>query len=148
LAILEVIRNRRVYLDTNIFIYALEGFPDFVDELTELFESLQQGTLSAVTTELTLADVLVMPFVDRNMERQTEYQQVLQSSDALYVAAVTRNVLIEAAQLRALNNLRLPDAIHAATAILTGCETFLTNDRRLRTVRGVEVILLSEVIER
>jgi predicted nucleic acid-binding protein len=147
LAILEVIRNRKVYLDTNIFIYALEGFPDFVDELTELFESLQQGTLSAVTSELTLAEVLVMPFVDRNLERQTEYQQVLQSSDALYVAAVTRNVVIEAARLRALNNLRLPDAIHVATAILTGCETFLTNDRRLRAVPGVEVILLSEVIE-
>ncbi len=147
MAILEVIRNRRVYLDSNIFIYALEGFPDFVDELTELFESLQQGTLSAVTSELTLAEVLVMPFVDRNLERQTEYQQVLQSSDALYVAAVTRNVVIEAARLRSLNNLRLPDAIHVATAILTGCDTFLTNDRRLRAVLGVEVILLSEVIE-
>ena len=57
MVILNAIRGERVYLDTNIFIYALEGYPDFVDELTELFESLDAGNLSAVTSELTLAEV-------------------------------------------------------------------------------------------
>jgi predicted nucleic acid-binding protein len=146
LVILNAIRGERVYLDTNVFIYALEGYPDFVDELTELFESLDEGNLSAVTSELTLAEVLVRPFIDGNIERQTAYQQALQNSDVLEVALVSRDVLIEAARLRSVTNLRLPDAIHGATARLNGCETFLTNDRQLLAIPDIEVVLLSEVI--
>jgi predicted nucleic acid-binding protein len=146
LVILNALHGERVYLDTNVFIYALEGYPDFVDELTELFENFDDGNLRAVTSELTLAEVLVRPFIDGNVERQTAYQQVLQSSEALEVVTVSRDVLIEAARLRSVSTLRLPDAIHGATARLTGCETFLTNDRRLLAIPGIEVILLSEVI--
>lgn len=144
--ILNAVRGGRVYLDANIFIYALEGYPEFVGALTEFFESIDEGNLRAVTSELTLAEVLVRPFMDGNVERQTAYRQALQSSDALEVVPVSRDVLVEAARLRSVANLRLPDAIHGATAILTGCETFLTNDRRLRALPGLEVVVLSEVV--
>jgi len=147
LVILNAIQGERVYLDTNIFIYALEAYPAFVDELTELFESLDEGNLSAVTSELTLAEVLVRPFIDGNIERQTAYQHALQSSEVLEVVPVSRDVLIEAARLRSVANLRLPDAIHGATARLTGCATFLTNDRRLLAIPNIEVVLLSEMIK-
>lgn len=81
MVILDAIQGQgeRVYLDTNVFIYALEGYPDFVDELNELFESFDAGNLSAVTSELTLAEVLVRPSIDRNTERQTAYQQATRS---------------------------------------------------------------------
>ncbi len=147
MVILNAIRGERVYLDTNVFIYAIEGYPEFVDELNEFFDSIDAGNLRAFTSELTLAEVLVRPLMDGNLEIQTAYQQALESSEGLEVVPVSREVLIEAARLRAVANFRLPDAIHGATAILTGCETFLTNDRRLAVLPGVEVVLLSEVIE-
>ena len=46
----------RVYLDTNIFIYALEGYPTFQTALIMLFDALDRQALSAVTSELTLAE--------------------------------------------------------------------------------------------
>jgi predicted nucleic acid-binding protein len=144
LVILNAIRGERVYLDTNVFIYALEGYPEFVDELNEFFDSIDAGNLRAFTSELTLAEVLVRPLMDGNLEIQTAYQQALQSSEGLEVVPVSREVLIEAARLRSVANFRLPDAIHGATAILTGCETFLTNDRRLAAMSGVEAVLSSE----
>lgn len=125
----------------------MEGYSTFVDELTRLFESFDEGNLRAVTSELTLAEVLVRPFIDGNTQRQTAYQQALQSSDVFEVVPVSRDILIEAARLRSVANLRLPDAIHGATARLTGCETFLTNDRRLLAIPDIEVVLLSDVIE-
>lgn len=33
-------------------------------------------------------------------------------------------------RFRASINIKLPDAIHAATAMLTQCSTFLSNDQR------------------
>lgn len=61
MVVLNAIRGGRVYLDTNIFIYALEGYADFIDDLTELFASIDAGNIRAVTSELTLAEVLVRP---------------------------------------------------------------------------------------
>lgn len=84
--------------------------------------------------------------MDGNVERQTAYHQALQNSEVLEVVPVSRDVLVEAARLRAIANFRLPDAIHGATAILTGCETFLTNDRRLRSLPGLEVVVLSDLM--
>lgn len=135
----------RVYLDTNIFIYALEGYPAFRPALTALFESLDQRELTAVTSELTLAEALVKPLIDRHTERQTAYLQLLQSTTSLHVVPVSREVLIAAAQLRADTTLKLPDAIHVATAQLTGCVCFLTNDTRIPTLTGLTVRQLSDL---
>jgi predicted nucleic acid-binding protein len=135
----------RVYLDTNIFIYALEGYPAFRPILTTLFNALDRGELTAVTSELTLAEALVKPLLDRHAERQAAYLQVLQPSPSLHLAPVSREVLLAAARLRAETGLKLPDAIHAATAQLTGCDQFLTNDARLTSLPGLAIRRLSEL---
>ena len=51
-----------VYLDANIFIYALEGYPDFQARITILLEAMDHQEIEALTSELTLAEVLVKPF--------------------------------------------------------------------------------------
>jgi predicted nucleic acid-binding protein len=145
MGILDAIQGTRVYLDTNIWIYALEGYPAFVQDLTQLFQSIEQGNLSVVTSELSLAEALVKPFQNHDLAQQTNYKQLISNSHNLTVIPVSRQVLIEAAQLRASINIKLPDAIHAATALLTQCSTFLTNDQRFQSVPGLSVILLSQI---
>ncbi|MBW4424412.1 MAG: PIN domain-containing protein [Nostoc desertorum CM1-VF14] len=145
MGILDAIQGTKVYLDTNIWIYALEGHPEFVQDLTQLFQSIDQGNLSVVTSELSLAEVLVKPFQNQDLTQQTTYKQLIINSQNLTVIPVNRQVLIEAAQLRASINIKLPDAIHAATALLTQCSTFLTNDQRFRSVPELSVILLYEI---
>jgi len=44
-----------VYLDANIFIYALEGYPDFQARITILLEAMDHQEIEALTSELTLA---------------------------------------------------------------------------------------------
>ncbi|MEH2106079.1 type II toxin-antitoxin system VapC family toxin [Nostoc sp.] len=56
MGILDTIQGTKVYLDTNIWIYALEGYPAFVQDLTQLFQSIDRGNLSVVTSELLLAE--------------------------------------------------------------------------------------------
>lgn len=134
-----------IYLDTNIFIYALEGYSVFRPTLTALFESLDRQELTAVTSELTLAEALVKPLLDRHTEREAAYLQVLQSSSSLLVVPVSRAVLTAAARLRAEPDLKLPDAIHVASAQLSTCSTFLTNDARIPSVPRLTIRQLSEL---
>ena len=146
MGLLNAIQGNSVYLDTNIWIYALEGFPAFAQELATLFQAIDQGQLTAVTSELSLSEVLVKPIQNGNMAQQDIYKQALSSTSTLQVVPVQRDVLIEAARLRATVNLKLPDAIHAATAIATQCSTFVTNDHRFQIVSGFQTVLLSQVI--
>lgn len=83
--------------------------------------------------------------MDGNTQLQSLYRDSIRNSSLLSVCPVTRDILIEAARLRSVSSLRLPDAIHLATAINSGCSAFLTNDRGIAAVAGIKVILLSEL---
>ena len=145
MGILDAIQGKRKYLDANIWIYALEGYPAFIQNLTQLFQSIERGNLKAVTSELSLAEALVKPLQNQDLAQQMSYKQLICSSQNLSVIPVNRDVLIQAARLRASVNIKLPDAIHAATALLTQCSTFLTNDQRLQAVPALSVVLLSQI---
>jgi predicted nucleic acid-binding protein len=67
---------------------------------------------------------------------------MLTPSTWLLVLPIERSILIEAAKLQAQLRLRLPDAIHIATAISAGCPTMLSNDRRLQVPMGMKLLRL------
>ncbi len=144
--ILKLIQGKKVYLDTNIWIYALEGYPAFNSLLTALFKAIDEGHILAVSSELTLAEGLVKPFMDNNLSHQQAYQQALQSTNNLTVVPISYQILVESAKLRAETNLKLPDAIHVVTALLTNCDIFLTNDKRIQSVRTLKVLQISQLV--
>ncbi|NEP85081.1 MAG: type II toxin-antitoxin system VapC family toxin [Okeania sp. SIO3B3] len=74
---------------------------------------------------------MVKPLIDNNAKVCSVYENAIQSSQVLEVVPINRTILRESARLRSTINIRLPDAIHAATAILNECEIFLTNDKQL-----------------
>lgn len=51
--------DQRVYVDTNAFVYFLERHPSFYERVLPLFEAAAQGRLQLVTSELTVAELLV-----------------------------------------------------------------------------------------
>ncbi len=90
MGIIETITGPKIYLDTNIFIYALEGYPEYESILTSLFNLIDNGTYTAVTSELTLAEALIKPLMDNNDNLQLTYEEILQSSDSLILATIDR----------------------------------------------------------
>lgn len=145
MGLLNSLQGDRIYLDVNIWIYALEGYPNFRPDLAALFQAIDQGTLTAVTSELALAEALVKPIQNQDQATQKLYQQAIANRPNVEVIPIDRPILITAAQLRATTKLKLPDAIHAATALNAKCSTFLTNDRGFHHVPSLTVFLLSEL---
>ncbi len=137
-----------IYLDANALIYAVEGIEPWASVVKPIFAEIDAGRLSGLTSELTLAEVLVMPLRKNLANVANEYRQLLSPSNAIQTRAVTREILESAATLRAAHTfLRLPDAIHAATAVLANCTSFITNDRRLAGLSGLHVHLLSNLVQ-
>jgi predicted nucleic acid-binding protein len=137
MAVIDDLRGKRVYLDTNVFIYAVEDLEQYGDALSALFGLLEDSATVAVTSELTLAEVLPKPFEAGREDIARLYQEMLAPSPWLSVVPVERSILIAAARLQVGLALRLPDAIHVATAAATRCEALLSNDRRLKLPPGI-----------
>ncbi len=142
---LNELLGRLVYLDANIFIYALEGYSQVDVAIRALLTRVDTGQIPAVTSELTLAELLVRPMREGDEVRQARCREMISPRAGFSVVPVSRDVLIEAARLRAGSTLKLPDAIHAGTARMCACAFYLTNDRGLRGTPGPEVVLVSEL---
>lgn len=135
----DALIGKGVYLDTNVFVYAVEGFPEHQAFVDELFRSIDDGHVAAVTSELTLAEVLIKPLETGRDDIAAVYEQLLQNSEHLNVVPIDRAILASAARHRADLGIMLPDAIHVATAIAIGCEVLLSNDQKLRVPEGIEL---------
>jgi len=125
-----------------VFIYAVEAVADHAAAIEALFERIGEGAIIAFTSELTLAEALAKPFEMGRDDIARVYEAMLTPSAWLSVLPVERTILIEAARLQSQLTLRLPDAIHVATAVAAGCSTLLSNDRRLRVPADVKLLQL------
>lgn len=122
----------RVYLDTNVLIAMVEIGPRLTAAQLDLLGRMDAGQVVGVTSELSLCDVLVKPFADRNAQLNAAYLELLQPGGVLQVVPISRDVLLRAAALRAVTRMKLPGAVHVATAAQTGCAQFVSADRGLR----------------
>jgi len=138
----------RVYLDANIIVYAVEGFEAYAEPINELLGGMDSGKLVAFSSAMTLAEVLVKPKQDHDAYLERAFKAFLRSSRAFELLPVTIDVLEKAAELRATTKLKLPDAIHVATAVAWGATSLLTNDRALRMAPDCNVVVLSEAHSR
>ena len=137
-------RRRRIGLDTSVFIYAVEAHVKYAGLAEAVFRWIESPRGSAVTSTLTLLEVLVHPYREADLERVNRFYALLSTYPHLEWVAPTLAIADLGAQLRAEHGLRTPDAIHAATALACGATGFVCNDPVFRRVAGLRVALLDE----
>ena len=135
----------RIYFDANVFIYAMETDTERGILARRWFRTVDRGDVQAVTSELTLAEVLPHPIAAGDDVLVKAYHRLLEHRPSLHVTTVDRTVILRAAELRALSKTSLPDTLHLATAIEMGCTGFLTEDERLRPPEGLKKLSLADV---
>jgi len=135
-----------VALDTAALIYLIEEHATFLPVVEPLFAAIDEGRLSAVTSALTLLEVLVVPLRHGDVALARRYEALLARGRGLTLVDVSRAVLRDAAELRAVTGMRTPDAIQVATALQTGCSSLVTNDRALPELPGLRVLQIADFL--
>jgi predicted nucleic acid-binding protein len=135
----------RYYLDTNVVISVVEAAGRLAEAQTRFIAGIDGASVEAVTSELTLAECLIKPFADKNADAIEAYLLFLNGRRNLPVVPINRNILTVAARLRTELGVKLPDAIHIATADAAKCGVFLTNDRGIRLPEGMKLKLWNEL---
>ena len=135
-------RHRRIALDTSIFIYYLEANPSYVDLAGEVFAWLERSPNTAVTSTLTMTELLVQPYRAANEPLVNQYYGLLSLFPHLEWVAPDLAIADTAARIRAHHRLRTPDALQVATAIRRGAAALLTNDSDIARIPEIEVGVL------
>jgi len=127
-------------VDTAPIIYWLEGHPRLADRFAAVFAAAESGDAQIVISTVTLAEVLAGPLRTGNELLTAQYREALTRSAGWQVLPFDVELAVEAARIRAVYRMRLPDAIQVATAIRAGAEALVTHDRAMRRVRGLRVV--------
>ena len=143
MAIVDQIRGKRVYFDTNVFIYIFEGSPEYQNIVKPIIELAELDEIAIYTNEITLGELLVSPFKNRQNSIADTYIQALNNPDFVTLTPTSQHIHVEAARVRAVNGMKYPDAVHIASAIDSDCDVFLTNDRKIRAVSGLKMVYCS-----
>jgi hypothetical protein len=68
--------GNRVYLDTNLFIYAVEEIVPYADQVKPLLQAADRGEIELVTSLLALTETLVMPYRKEDDVLVTTYREL------------------------------------------------------------------------
>lgn len=138
--------HKTVGLDTSILIYQLERNPRYFPLSDAVFGWLAQRGNTAITSVLTMTELLVPAYREGDTQRLQTYYGLLTTYPGLTWVAPDLGIADTAAGLRAEYRLRTPDAIHAATAIRSQATAFLTNDPVFRRVRELETLIMDDML--
>lgn len=134
-----------LFLDTPPVIYLVERHPRYIDVVHEIFIRVQDGRPLAVTSPVTLAECLIAPLRLGQTQLQQDFADLILEGENTSFIEINAVLGRRAAEIRAQYNLSLPDAMHVAVALSTGCEAILSNDVHLRRVAELRVVLVDEL---
>jgi predicted nucleic acid-binding protein len=136
----------RLFLDTAPVIYYFEKHEKFFPLIHPIFQRLSDGDLKAVSSPITLAECCILPIREELLELKEKFEDALVWNSSVEFFPIDDIIAIKAAEIRAkYNNIKLPDAIQLATAIVSNCDAFLTNDDNLSKVREIRSIVVKKL---
>jgi predicted nucleic acid-binding protein len=132
----------KVYFDTNCIIYFLENNPTWFPKVVARITALRAAGDELAVGDLARAECLVGPFKSGDSGLEARYRTFFSDPDVT-VLPMTVAVCERAARLRATYPIKLPDALHLATAIEHGCGAFVTADSKLARCADITVEVLT-----
>lgn len=139
--------SSKVGLDTSLFIYHFEKHPVYSPLTQELLSGIEKGERRGITSTITLMEIIVKPLSMGRNDIARKYEALLMNFPNLEVVDLDRDVIRQAARLRADYRLRPPDALQVSACLLSGAEVFITNDRQIERLRDkLEVVILDDLL--
>jgi predicted nucleic acid-binding protein len=120
---------KRIFFDTNIFIYMFEGLEPDRSRLLGIRRRMIERGDRIVTSAMTLGEVLVKPTKLGQTSLIEQYDRAIRTTAE--VIGFDAQVAWRYASLRSTHNIRNADAIQLACAAHFGVDLFITNDKHL-----------------
>lgn len=138
--------GKKCYFDANPLIYALSGHQVYLPIMTQIFRNLNEKNCTGFSSELGLAELLVKPIKDDDYAQIKTINELF-NRQFLGLLSHNRECFDLSARIRAKCGLKMPDAIHVATAICHKMDIFITADNGIANkVEDIEILNLNDFI--
>ncbi len=138
----------KVFLDTAPFIYFIEkdsNNPQYFNNMKQFFEEGYRENKEFLTSVITMAEYFVFPYRNQKMSYIDNFHRLVDTLD-MEIAEVDQEIAKKAAQIRAqYKNFKAMDALQLATACVTGCDLFLTNDKQLKQFAEIKCVTVDDL---
>ena len=139
-------RHKRVALDTSIFIYQAQAHPKYAVLTQPLFAWIEQPRGYAISSTITLTEVLVQPIRNKDESLESALTGLLCRYPNLDLVPVSAPIAAVAARHRAEYKLKTPDALQSATCVYSQVSVFITNDAVFRRIPELQVVVLDDLL--
>ncbi len=134
------------FLDTVIFIYLFEHNDKYATFLKEFFSLLELGNKKILFSSLLLTELLAAPFKTGDQNIAKAWLAYFKTAPNIEIIDLNPSIAVDAAFLRSKYNIKTPDSVHLATAMQKSGAVFLTNDKDLKKVKEVKVIIIGDFL--
>lgn len=137
---------KRVFVDTAPIIYYLENSALYMDSVKKFFEKCVKENIQVVTSAVTIEEYLVFPYSSGKMEFADNFKRFIEYMNIM-VVDIDSNIAEQGAKIRGkYKNFKAMDALQIATAIVSGCDMFFTNDKQLRQEKELPCMTMDDLM--
>ncbi len=134
----------KIFIDTAPLIYLIEKNDLFYETTKEIFATYVTNKYELYTSTITVTEFGVVPYKENRKSVITDFEKILNLAN-INVKDINYPTAETAYKLRAKYQfLKTPDALQLATAIYNNCNKFLTNDKKLKQISEIEIVLISD----
>ena len=135
----------RAVIDTMIFIYYFEDHADYGNRADAVVRAAAGNLFEAIISPVTAAELLVKPLQANRSDIADRYRMAMTHLENSSQSNLSWNAGCLAGAMRARYGLPLPDMFQVAVAIEIGSGALITNDRALRRVEEIPIVLLDDL---
>lgn len=121
-------KGRRRFVDTNVFIYAMQGHPEFGEVSKKILERIDRGE-KAVTSLMNIAEVCWWLEKHKMAEKIEEKVKLISSIFCLEIAPLELSDFMEASRLVKRYRIDFNDCLSIALMKRMNINTIYSNDR-------------------
>lgn len=143
---LSQMAGKRVYIDTNILIYFFNKEVKCFPLVSVFLEQCAHRNIFGVVSELVVAEILVQPYRERNLEAIAQIKSFFEQKNFLQVVEHQSGFITESAMLAGERGMKLVDAMHFQAGMANRCDFFITHDGNFRSSASMEVVQLRDYI--
>lgn len=137
-----------IFIDTAPIIYYIEAHPQFGQLAKEVVSSFQSGEIDAFSSVITLVEVLTKPIEAGDEKLARKFAEFLKYGRNFSLIEISTSIAEKAGRLRGqYSGLRTIDAIQIAAAIEVRADIFITNDKKLKQIKEIKVLVLKGYLQ-
>ncbi|UOG76731.1 PIN domain-containing protein [Hymenobacter tibetensis] len=135
----------KIFFDTAPFIYLVENHATYYQKVADYLTQSLTDNAMLETSVLTYTEFCAKPEQLGRPDLLLDFDELLRDFD-FQMREICLAVATLAYQLQArYAGLKGIDAMQIATAVNAGCNIFLTNDRELKNIREIQVVVVADL---